>query len=258
MNDNKQQEDAGSYLGKETFFLYPDTLTEKVIFSLFANEYEIYALYNYNDLKKVLNIYKNPLLFIEINELLKQPESQDIINDLLQNQDMENINKYIIYKELDEKSINYYLECGIRSCIKNTNDDNFINQLKIILDMNYVLGRRKSLRLICEAEIKFNTIIDGIVRYGKIYSISSTAVLCSFKDLSLNIKNGTDIHDIELILNDIHIHLNGNVFRGIESFNENLYVILFKNNRMETINEIKTYIYKSFQDNMRKKIINLG
>ena len=89
--------------------------------------------------------------------------------------------------------------------------------------------------------------------------INSSAGVFNFdkKSLYLDIRNIAT--KIEFKIEGITYNLPGTVLRAIESFDENLYVILFDREKMKNqdIKGIQNYIYKIMQKAMGKKLENI-
>ena len=240
-------------LGRLIFFLYPDNKCMQLIKNIFMNEFVIYPINNPDKLYKLLKEFPSSIIFINIdynNEFNWKDFIQKILEDKILFEISINIicmNKKI---EVHSQNIDNIFDLGKKKDIT----DLIINYL----DNNYAKGRRKYIRVELEKEnrIKFNLKINDKVEKGFITNINSSAGVFSFSNKSLHLDLGTIITKIEFKIAGIKYSLSGTIFRAIESFDENLYVIIFDIEKMKTrdITGIKNYIYKIMQKAMEKKL----
>ena len=89
--------------------------------------------------------------------------------------------------------------------------------------------------------------------------ISSSAGVFNFNNKSIQIELGIPAVNIEFKIAEISYNLSGIVYRDIESFDENLYVIIFDRAKMkeQEITGIQDYIYGIMQEMMEKKLANI-
>jgi hypothetical protein len=244
---------GADYLGKTIFFLFPDKVIEQMIFSLFKNEYEIYNLMPEKSIVRLFEKYDDSI--IVINMTGKRRYQGQIISDLRNSPKTRHISVYAICDE----EIRDALKNPITGCIRY--DEDLENNLKKIFDEKNAIGRRKHLRLNCEnREIKFNASTDDISIGGNIIDISSRAILCNFNDKALNIKPGFKFERITIDLNGSSVDIEGHIYKSVEGYNENLYVMMFNINEddSDSIEAIKKFIFDSFQENMKKMLSEIG
>ena len=251
--------------GKKIFFLYPQSVIEELAKELVRHEYEVYLIKDRDIVLDLIRISQNSILYINIDEILKEEEWEEYINSILNNDDL---NKKVdigllTYRRKEHLVQKYLLELGIKGGyieidlkIKNT-----LAILLKLLDVNEAKGRRKYLRINSDKNAKFNIEFTnpnssfGSKDYinGTINNISSFGMACKIID-----EKYKDILVEKLKLNSIQLNLKGLiciVTGEIHLKREEFLIIKFDEKTEPFVkNKIYHYIYNELQNNMEKEI----
>lgn len=243
-------------LGRLIFFLYPDNNNLKLIKNIFMNEFVIYPINNPDKLYKLLKEFPPSIIFINI-DFNDKFNWKNFIQKILEDKILNEVSINIIYS-------NIKIEISLQNIDNIFHIDEKTDAEDLILEYlenNYAKGRRKYIRIELEKEnkIEFSIKIDDKVYKGFITNINSNAGVFNFSNKSIQLELGTAIANIEFKIEGILYNLSGTVFRDIDSFDENLYIIMFDGKKMkdQDIAGIKNYIYKIMQKMMEKKLENI-
>ena len=243
-------------LGRLIFFLYPDDNNIQLIKNIFMDEFVIYPVNDPDKLYKLLIEFPSSIIFINTdfnNKFNWKNFVQKISEDKMLNEVSVNIVCSINKNEISFQNIDnvFYLN-------EKTFDEDLIIKY---LENNYAKVRRKYIRIELEGKnkIEFSVKINDNMYKGFITNISSSAGVFNFNNKSIQIELGIPAVNIEFKIAEISYNLSGIVYRDIESFDENLYVIIFDRAKMkeQEITGIQDYIYGIMQEMMEKKLANI-
>jgi hypothetical protein len=245
---------GNSFLGKTIFFLFPDKIIDRMIFSFFKDEYEVYNLNSEIHITKVFKKFEDSILVINLSGNIS--DTMRIVSDIKSDPGIMHTAIYVTHENVIPESLKNIPVNGFV-----VHDDDLENRLKRLFDENNAIGPRRYLRLNCEnKDIKLIASTADLSIGGNIIDISSRAMLCNFNDSTLNIKPGFKFERMSINLNGTAVDVEGHIYKSVEGYNENLYVMMFNvnENNQESIEAIKTFIYESFQENMKKTLSELG
>ena len=247
--------------GKKIFFLYPHSVIQTdLIHTFIANEYEVYTLKDYLKVKQVLKKHKNSILFINIDDVLKEDQWFDYVKSIVNNEDFKDVQVGILtYNENEELARKYLIDitvpCGFIQ-LKLGRDESSKIILKT-LAVNNGKGKRKYVRATSSNHTKatFNVTIGADLSTGHINDISSVGMSVVF-DNDIGFKKNALLRNMQLKLNGKLVLLDTIVFgsRDIED-NKRLYVLMFTNEMLEDSKyKIHEYIRMTLQANLDKEI----
>jgi hypothetical protein len=246
------------FLGKKVFFLYPQSVIQKeLVVLLIQNEYEVYLLHDHRKALGVLKRYNDSIIFINIDEALKEAEWETYIKGIMSNEDTKNVRIGIISYNTDKALAGKYLmdlmvQCGFIRLTLGIKESAAI--ILKALDANEAKGRRKYIRAKCtDLTVNSFNIRMGINTYkGRIRDISSVGMACVFDEhASFELK--TPLNDIQLNLKGLICSISG-VVAGIRTENEPVYLIMFDHKITEATQlKISNFIFKCLQETLAKE-----
>ena len=76
-------ENTANFQGKKVFFVHPSSVIQKdMVSELIKNEYEIYLIPDYRKAKALFRKYPDCIVFINIDEGMKEPEWEVFIKEV--------------------------------------------------------------------------------------------------------------------------------------------------------------------------------
>ncbi len=254
--------DKPQIFGRKVFFLYPHSVVEnELIEDIVASEYEVYIMNDHKKVVPLIQAYEKSILFINIDEQLKESEWESFIRHLTSGSLHQNVSIGILtYNDDPELARKYLMElmvpCGFIRLRLGVDESRKI--LLKTLEANEARGRRKYVRASTNGSKRavFNTMINGTAEPGKIWDISVVGMAVSFdNDLALDI--GTVLPDIQLKLSGILAKVSG-VISAMRKEANGGYLIMFgtKINALAK-SKIHSFIYKWLQDEMNRVVREL-
>jgi len=246
-------------VGKKIFFLFPTVAVEnKVITELVQQEYEVYVAKNKDTIKRVLRDYRGSIVFVDINEQLKEQEWEAWITAVKNAPDTKETSIGIVTANDDEQIKRKYLltikVCGY-TVLKFDLDKAIMHIIEILQTMN-AKGRRKYIRAITtkDSNTTINLPFNGMFVNGQIKDISVVGLSCTF-DNNPDIPKNTFINNIQIKLPGFLLKVEGIVYgsRSEGEGYEKIYVLLFTQ-RIDP--EVRTKIRKYIQHNLQSKMDN--
>jgi hypothetical protein len=247
-------------MGKKVFFLYPPSVVKGELMNrLLEQEYEVYLLREHATAKRVLQAYPNSIVFINIDEGMKESEWRSWIKDLSDAPETANVGVGIMsYNSDDELSRVYLMELGVRcGYIKlKLGTDASARILIETLQANEVKGRRRYIRAECTNDklAHINIRADGTTTNGQLNDISIVGFSCVL-DPDPHFRKNAKLDDIQLKLRGSILNTEGVVFGSRTDEKGTVYVILFTN-RLDDIgrDKIRGYIKLALQSEIDQHI----
>ncbi len=248
-------------IGKKVFFLYPPTIIKEIIREVVRQEYEAYILESHAAALRILAKYKDSILFINIDEVLKEEEWEKYVAELLANPATAGTRIGILTyfkkeRELMERYlINIGVQCGFIR-IKMSPEECQQIILKT-LAVNEARGRRRYVRAICNEKLDLFNVIWQDTRYqGSIIDLSYAGMACYFHDETLILREGTVLGNIQLVLRGASCILSGTVMKVIPQTTEHsIYIIMFNTAEFKPVIEekIHTFIFHCLQEAIKNE-----
>jgi len=233
--------------GKKIFFLYPHPVIRDMVKDIICHEFEVYLVYDHEKLKRYLASCPNSIVFINIEEQLKEEEWENYLRELLANPSLKGLGIGVLTyfdrsKALTEK---YLMELGVNcGFIRLRMDVAKCKEIILnILEANKARGQRRFVRGIANPRLDTFNVEIGLSRYnGLILNISIAGMACQFRSLSIKLEVGMELTDIQLVLRGMHCKVSGKIIRIDRRGNDDdTYVILFKPESLTA--QVKEKIY---------------
>ena len=250
------ENDNSLSFGRKIFFLYPPAIIQnQVISQLAQEEFEVYTVKDENKLKRVLAKYPDSIVFVGINEGLKENIWEEWIRGIMASPESSGVDIGIIASGADEAIRKKYVEqikvrCGYTVLKADINA--VISQLINALNGVNAKGRRKYIRALIsnEPNSNVNLPMNGTFISGVIKDVSVVGFSCSFKEDPDLTKNSL-FKDIQIRLQSQILKAEGIVFGSRMEGSDKNYVILFTN-RIDA--DVRTKIRKYIQSNLQSKM----
>jgi len=203
--------------GKKIFLLYPHSvIRDEMLDLLIMAGYETYTLFDEKKAKKLLVKFPGSIMFINIDEGLKEKEWENYIREIQENPQTKESRLGIMSYNQDKDLMKKYLmdlaiPCGYVQLKLGLQEST-----KIILgalEATEARGRRKYIRADCHDDINATLNYKGAssIYHGKIMDISSAGVAAKFdkfedmppnsllKDVQLKLRGGLVMADMILM-----------------------------------------------------------
>jgi len=247
------------FTGKKIFFLYPTVAVQnKIISELIQQEYEVYIAKNKDTIRRVLRDYHGSIVFVDINEQMKEQEWEAWITAVKNAPDTKDTLIGIVTSNDDEQIKRKYLltikVCGY-TVLKFDLDKAIVHLIEILQSLD-AKGRRKFIRATTtkESNVTLNMPYNGRFINGLIRDISVVGISCTLEG-DPDIPKNTLIKDIQVKLQSSIIKIEGIVFgtRSEGEGYEKTYVLLFTQ-RIDP--DVRVKIRKYIQHNLQSKMDN--
>jgi hypothetical protein len=249
--------------GKKVFFLYPPSVIQnEMVLEIVKNEYSVYLLHDHAKLFRLMSRYPDSILFINLDEGLKEPEWETLIRELNSSPETQSVRVGILtYNNNPDLAQKYLMDlsvsCGFIKLSLGLKQSTEI--LLKALEANEARGRRRFLRVQClENSATFNFRLKDKQLSGQIVDISSVGMSCFF-DTSIVVPVRTRIDDIQLKLRGVLAKVSAVVFgtRPLES-GRTLFVLLFDLGQApDSKQKIRVFIQQSLQSSLETEIKTL-
>lgn len=255
MNDQN-----GNDFGKKVFFLYPHSvIQEELINHIIQYEFEVYLINDHRKLMPLLEKYGNSILFINIDERLKEKEWEDYIRTIMHNEKTKGVQIGILtYNEDKDLARKYLMDLMIPGGYIQLKLG-LKESTKIILKTlmaNEAKGKRRFVRAACPKNIvtEFNVQVAGTMYEGHIKDISSAGMACYFNK-AVDLAPKTELAKIQLKLRSRIVMVSGIVAGKREDEGQKLYVVLFnKYISTDAKQRISTFIYRTLQAEIQREL----
>jgi hypothetical protein len=249
--------------GKKVFFLYPHSvIQEDLITHIIQNEFEVYLINDHRTLLPLLKKYNNSILFINIDERLKESEWEEYIRSIMNNEATMGVQIGILtYNEDKELARKYLMDLMVPGGYIQLKLG-LKESTKIILKTlmaNEAKGKRKFVRANCPKGIatEFNVQVAGSMYEGTIKDISSAGMAVYFNK-SVDLPPRTELSKIQLKLRSRIVMVSGIIVGMREDQGHKMYVLLF--NRFistDAKQRISSFIYRTLQAELQRELDNV-
>ena len=241
MNDNQSET-----LGKKIFLLHPHSvIKDDMLDILMMAGYETYTIFDETRAQKLLLKFPDSIMFINIDEGLKEKEWEAYILDILENPKLKDCRLGIMSYNQDQDLMKKYLidlgiPCGYIQLKLGVQEST--NIMLGALEANEAKDRRKHIRADCrdDAGSTLNYKGETEVYHGNIMDISSAGIEVKLEKLGDHAVNSV-LRNVQLKLRDGDV-MTDMIFMGQRQDNENVYVLLFEPN-MSTENKLVIHRY---------------
>jgi len=244
--------------GKKIFLLYPHSvIKDEMLDLLIMAGYETYTSFDDKKARKLLEKFPGSIMFINIDEGLKEKEWEAYVREILENPATKDSKLGIMSYNQDRVLMQKYLmelaiPCGYIQLKLGLQESTKI--ILTALEANEARGRRKHIRAECEddtnAQVNFKD-ISGL-NHGKILDISSVGIAAKF-DKSMNMSINSIIKDVQLKLRG-GLVLTDMIYMGQRRDNKFVWIMLFDN---KVTPENRLTIHRYIKQCLQKYIDNI-
>jgi len=257
-NTGGQAPEPGSR-GKKIFLLYPHSVIhDQMLNILIMSGFETYTLGDHKRAIKILEMFPDSIVFINIDERLNEKEWETYIRNLMESPKTKTVKIGILSYNQDIKLMEKYLmdisvPCGYVQLKLGINEST-----KIILgalEANEARGMRKNIRAFCEDDNNANLNFKekNSLYKGKILDISSAGLAAKIPDV-IEIAVNSVIKEIQLKLHGVLI-MTDMVFMGKRRDNKEICIMLFDPAKLEQNHKIA--IYQFIKQSLQRYIDHL-
>ena len=233
--------------GKKIFLLHPHSvIREEMLDLLIMAGYETYTLMDEARARKLLAKFPGSIMFINIDEGLKESEWEAYIREIQENPQTKDSRLGIMSYNQDRVLMQKYLmdlaiPCGYIQLKLGLNEST-----KIILgalEANEARGRRKCIRADCHDDISSSLNFKGDLEeifHGSIMDISSAGVAAKF-DKFVNLPTGSVLKNVQLKLRG-GLVMTDMILIGQRQDDKHIHILLF-DAKLSTENKLVIHRY---------------
>ena len=219
--------------GKKIFLLYPHSvIRDDMLDVLIMAGYETYTLLDQVKAKKLLVKFPGSIMFINIDDGMKEPEWETYIREIQQNPVTKDSRLGIMSYNQDQELMQKYLmdlaiPCGYIQLKLGVKESTKI--IMSALEANEARGRRKYIRADCEDDISstLNYKENSEVYHGNILDISSAGIAAKFDKLTA-LPNNSLLRSVQLKLRG-GLVMADMILMGQRHDDKRVYILLFDN-----------------------------
>ena len=249
-------------LGRKVFFLYPHSvMREQLMELIFQAGYEVYFLRDHVKAVRLLPDYPGSLLFVNIDERVKDTTWEKYVAALMQNPKTQSLRIGVLSYNSDQTLAQKFLmelavPCGFVQLKLGLAESARI--LLSVLEANEARGKRKFVRVIMprESAVSFSVKQDNNYLTGYIRDLSIAGMACSLLN-GARLANGNELADLQLNLRGTIVRTSGKVVGSREVDDSTSYVVMFTSDTSETKHKLHLFIYTTLQSHLDRKIASL-
>ncbi len=254
---------AEGELGKKVFFVYPPSVVkDELISRLLAQEYEVYMIKDIAMADKVIRLYPNSLVFINIDAGLSEPDWEQWVRKTVDDEALRDLGIGILTYNTDETlQKKYLMDIGIR-CGFIRLKLGLEESTRILLETlfaNEAKGRRKYVRAFSSNDsTSAINIRDGAIKTsGRIFDISVVGCSCVLDPDPAYVKNAV-LRDVQLKLHASLVRVEAVVFGTRAHEDRTMYIMLFTQKLDDPGREkIRNYIQLALQNEIERQVLAL-
>ncbi|HDQ14323.1 MAG TPA: PilZ domain-containing protein [Sediminispirochaeta sp.] len=253
-------------VGRKIFFLYPHSvIQEELVEHIIRNEYEVYLVNDHQRLIPILQKYPDSILFINIDERMKEPDWERYIKSLMNSEKTKGVQIGILtYNEDKELARKYLMDLMVPGGYIQLKLG-LKESTKIILktlQVHEAKGKRRFVRARCSANIptEFNVELFGKMHDGYVHDISTAGMACRFRqDIDLPVK--TELNRMQLKLRSRIVMVSGIIAGRRNTEEGTIYVVIFTDYiSSQAKDRISNFVYYTLQAELKKEMdkVNVG
>jgi hypothetical protein len=217
--------------GKKIFFLYPHSvIRDELLDQLIMSGFESYIIRDHKRARDLLTLFPDSIMFINIDEGLKEKEWEAYIREIQQNEKTKECRLGILSYNTDRELMRKYLmdmaiPCGYIQLKLGLQESTKI--IQSALNANEARGRRKYIRASCEGEpnVTMNYKCEEGTYYGKLLDISSAGVAAKIDHFG-NFPPNSLLRDVQLRLRGSLVMINL-ILMGKRQGDKDVWIFLF-------------------------------
>jgi hypothetical protein len=246
-------EKSHGFYSKKIFFLYPVTVVFDLLKDLLKSGYEVYVIKDHTQIPKLVKLYQNCIIYINIFEKMEEKNWEKFIKNLILDPENSGIQVGICTYATsndEELSKKYLMDIGITGGYINLHASykKSIENVMKILEASEARGKRKYVRVKPFENDEHTFVLietdEGKKIQGKILDISICCMSVEFTSYRL-VKNQI-IRDVMLKLRGVPCPLEVFV-KGYHNDNKNIYLLMFVIQKPNVKEKIFDYIYERLQ-----------
>jgi hypothetical protein len=250
--------DSDPHFGKKVIFLYPPAVLDDVIESISQREFEVLACKDHEKLARYLDKKPGALVFINIDQGMKEPEWEAWIKERMKVQGGTSFG-IITYNDNKMLAEKYLMSLGV-SCgfiVMKVGAAKASEILLKMLEANEARGKRKYVRSNCwQSSAEYNVSMNGSLVRGPVLDISSVGMTVTFADCTPP-KAGAKIRDIQLSLRGLRLTVDGIVYGARQDPQRgSIHILILDPASMDDVkrDKIRNYVRRSLQDCFEKEL----
>ena len=244
--------------GKKVFLLHPHSvIRDDMLDILIMAGYETYTILDEKKARKLLAKFPGSIMFINIDEGLKEKEWEAYIREIQENSATRESRLGIMSYNQDRNLMQKYLmdlaiPCGYIQLKLGIQESTKI--ILNALEANEARGRRKCIRADCQDDINatLNYKEDTNIFHGKILDISSAGIAAKFEKFATLPLNSV-LHNVQLKLRS-GLVMTEMIYMGQRRDNKQIYILLFD---PKITNDNKLVIHRYIKQCLQKYIDTL-
>jgi len=228
---------------------------------IFHAGYEVYFLRDHAKAMRVLPEYPGSLLFVNVDERIKDTTWELYVASLMQNPKTQSLRIGVLSYNSDQNLRKKFLmelavPCGFVQLKLGLAESARI--LLSVLEANEARGKRKFVRVIMpdDSVVSFSVKQDNSYITGHIRDLSIAGMACSLLNGS-RFANGDVLPDLQLNLRGTIVRTSGKVVGSREAEDGTSYVVMFTSEASETRRKLHFFIYATLQAQLDKRIAAL-
>lgn len=253
-----------SQYGRKVFFINPpETLNETLLEEIFKKEFEIYLLKNSEKLEKILDIFSNSIIFINIDEERNSFEWVDYIRSIHNNPKYKNI-VIGVFSKKDSKSLKdeLLMDIGIGGgyILLDKNQWETVGVITQVLEFNEARGRRSHVRYDLKSIKESDTLdvkiysMKGNLYRGEVKSFSAAGFLVEIDKEHRETFIKEQVDKIIFYIDGKDHHVQG---INLNQISETDFFLKFEHIEEGDREDVQSFIFKSLQNSFQKLLNTL-
>lgn len=249
-------------LGKKIFFLYPPPVLKEIVEELARREFEIYLVRDHQKLVRVLEKEPDAIVFINIDDGMKEESWESYIRGLLTNEATKTVGIGILSLNEDRDLMQKYLmdiqvPCGfvlVKIGVAKTTEI-----LVRTLEANEARGRRKFVRALCPPGAAQCVIdIDGKEVRGELSDLSCAGTAIKF-DQATSLRPGSVLKKLQLSVKGTFVIADGFVAAKRDDGENPTLIVMFSPASLDDVkkDKLRSIISKLNQSSMDRLVDSL-
>lgn len=250
-----------SKFGRKVFFVYPpEALKGDFLEAIFKNEYETYLLESTAKIDNILEVFKDSILFFNIDKGLDRSGWIDFIKKLQESYEDIAIGVISLSDSSSLKNT-YLMDIGIQGgyIVLEDNTWRSIERINKVLEVNEARGRRKNVRFDFDEKRKDKVFVKVFTSGGYCFngiakSFSAMGILVELDQDSAEFSSSDKIDQIVFSVDDHELRVKGSLLKEVR---KGEFFLMFEDVSDSDREYVQTYIFNSLQKSFKKLLNSL-
>lgn len=250
-----------SKFGRKVFFVYPpEALKGDFLEAIFKNEYETYLLESVDKIDKILEVFKDSIIFFNLDKGFDRAEWIDFINKL-QDEFKEVAIGVISSSDSSSLKNTYLMDIGIQGgyIVLEDNTWRSIERINKVLEVNEARGRRKNVRFDFDDNSKDKVLVKvftsgGYCFNGVAKSFSAMGILVELDQESADFSTSERIDQIVFNVDAHELRVKGSLLKEVR---KGEFFLMFEDVSDSDREYVQSYIFNSLQKSFKKLLNSL-